>query len=70
MDKFVPEYLATFYSGEKNGKGDKKEWVHSTVYPKYVKEFDSDGPTGPTADSLRDVSNSSHLYHQVMVTLL
>lgn len=58
MDEFAPEFLATFYSGtQQSGKGDKKEWIHSNVYPKYVERFHSDGPNGPTADSLRAVSN-------------
>jgi hypothetical protein len=58
MDEFAPEYMVTFYSGnQQSGKGDKKEWIYSNVYPKYVERFHSDGPNGPTADSLRAVSN-------------
>ena len=53
MDEFAPEYMATFYSGNHQGrKGNKKEWIYLKVYPKYITKFNSDGPNGPTADSL------------------
>ncbi|KIM80039.1 hypothetical protein PILCRDRAFT_89865 [Piloderma croceum F 1598] len=50
LAKYLNQYLAVEASNMK--KGAKKHWVKENIYYKYIKEFESDSPTGPDLLSL------------------
>lgn len=55
LKTFLNEFLAV--TGDPSKKGDKKEWVKSHVYPKYIKKFDSNRLGGPNLASLLKISS-------------
>lgn len=59
MQKYLEEFLVATVSA-KSKRGDKKDWVETHVYPKYVKEFDSARIGGPNLASLLKVSGNLH----------
>jgi len=48
---------ATGPKGTGSVKGQKKDWVLSTVFPEFVKEFSSDQIGGPQLQSLQTVGS-------------
>ena len=56
LRKYLDEYLAI----EADKKGDKKRWVKTHVYGKFITEFKSDRPEGPNLSSLLDVRFLHH----------
>jgi hypothetical protein len=52
---FLNQHLPVYFSLDNKKKGAKKEWVLSNVYPLYVQEFNSDGPSGVNLASLETV---------------
>lgn len=60
LEPYLPVYWDLFGGGSK--KGDKKEWVEENIYPKFVKRFNSEGPTGPDLDSLQKVSPGGRFF--------
>jgi len=52
---FLNRHLPDYFAFDNKKKGAKKEWVLSNVYPLYVEEFNSDGPSGVNLSSLETV---------------
>lgn len=53
------EYLRSKASGRQGTKGvkeEKRDWVLENVYPSYAAKFNSEGPSGPNINSLKEVS--------------
>lgn len=59
---FLNQHPPAYFAIKDNKKGTKKDWVLSNVYPLYVKEFNSDGPSGVNLASLETV------YHFIDLT--
>lgn len=64
---WVPEFRAYAKTlpkqgtrGIKGSKGKKKAWVMEKVYPAYVKQHNSEGPGGPSLESLKYVRIHYH----------
>jgi hypothetical protein len=53
---FLDAHLPTYFAIDDKKKGAKKSWILSTVFPLYVKEFNTDAPDGCYETVLSEVN--------------
>ena len=58
---FLDAHLPTYLAIDDKKKGAKKSWILSTVFPLYVKEFNSDAPDGVNLASLEVVHHFPYI---------
>ena len=58
---FLDAHLPTYFAINDKKKGVKKSWILLTVFPLYVKEFNSDAPDGVNLASLEVVHHFPYI---------